>query len=83
MIWNFCVFGFAFSVIGGWAGTRVIIRRKQGANVLRDVQLVDILANDKWIAFLIQITTRTVAINYFFTLSHPFLFSFCGYVGLT
>lgn len=52
-------------VIGGWGGQRVIIRRKQGANVLREVQLVDILANDKWIAFLIQITTRTVAINCF------------------
>lgn len=45
-------------LIGGWGNQRVIIRRKQGANVLREVQLVDILANDKWIAFLIQITTR-------------------------
>ncbi|XP_031619784.1 uncharacterized protein LOC116338571 [Contarinia nasturtii] len=45
-------------LIGGWANQRVIVRRKQGANVLREIQLVDILAPDKWIAFLIQITTR-------------------------
>lgn len=60
-------------MIGGWGGQRVIIRRKQGANVLREVQLVDILANDKWIAFLIQITTRTAAINCFFFISFRFV----------
>lgn len=51
------------TVIGGWGNQRVIVRRKQGANVLREVSLVDILVPDKWIAFLIQITTRTIAIN--------------------
>lgn len=53
------------AVIGGWGNQRVIVRRKQGANVLREVQLVDILASDKWIAFLIQITKRTITINTF------------------
>lgn len=45
-------------MIGGWGNARTIIRRKQGANVLRETQQVDLLSNDKWITFLIQITTR-------------------------
>lgn len=54
------LFGFiCVLVIGGWANARVIIRRKQGADVLRETQVLDLLSNDKWIAFLIQITTRT------------------------
>lgn len=53
------LFGFCIVVIGGWANTRVIIRRKQGGDVLRETQVVDLLSNDKWIAFLFQITTRT------------------------
>lgn len=48
-----------YLVIGGWANQRVIVRRKQGADVLREVQLVDILNPQKLIAFLIQITTST------------------------
>lgn len=50
------------AVIGGWANQRIIVRRKQGDNVLREVRRVDILASDKWIAFLLQITTRTIDI---------------------
>lgn len=45
-------------MIGGWANTRVIIRRKQGDAVIRDVQQFDILDKDKPIVFLIQILKR-------------------------
>lgn len=44
-------------MIGGWANTRVIIRRKQGADVLRDIQVADVLATDHYVTFLVQITT--------------------------
>lgn len=43
-------------MIGGWANTRVIIRRKQGDDVLRDVEVVDVLSKDKYTVFLVEIT---------------------------
>lgn len=66
------LFALCVPVIGGWGNTRVIIRRKQGADVLRETQVVDLLSNDKWIAFLIQITTRT----YKTFCQNPFFFLF-------
>lgn len=48
-------------MIGGWANQRIIIRRKQGDNVIRDVQQFDILDKDRPIVFLIQVLQRKAA----------------------
>lgn len=43
-------------MLGGWGNTKIIIRRKQGANVIKEVDIADVLIKDIPVTFLVEIT---------------------------
>lgn len=45
------------AVIGGWDNTRSVIRRQQGARNIADIPNASFLSKNKFIQFVIQITT--------------------------
>lgn len=44
-------------MIGGYGNSRVIVRRKQGADELVNNQVANVLATDRYVPFLVLITT--------------------------
>lgn len=60
---------FYVIVFGGWGNSRSVIRRTQGSSDLRDLPNQQVLTKDKFIAFLIQITTGAYYILTFADLS--------------